>query len=257
MIHLLFTLLLLIPLTGCAGHMTISHEVQLKSSQSIFLAPSKNKTLYVQTRNTSDNPGVTFPALTSRLTQKGYMVVDDPDSAQYLLQTQVVLCNKLKPGQTIDGIIAGGFGGALGSAIGTASALSGGSYSYIPMLGVVGAVAGFAGSKLTEDTVYGCATDVMITERTKEVVEQTLSTQSAQGNAVPQQLPAILGLLGGPSLPTPDAGQTTQHVTETRKGNQRLHQTRIVASDQKMWLSIEEATNLLSQRLEDAIAGLF
>lgn len=43
-------------IVGCAGHMTLSHEVNLTSSNAIFLTPSEEKTIYLQNRNTSDNP---------------------------------------------------------------------------------------------------------------------------------------------------------------------------------------------------------
>jgi len=93
---------------GCAGHMTLSHEVNLTSSNAIFLTPSEKKTIYLQTRNTSDNPNINFGELPNKIKAKGYAIVDNPDKAQYILQSQVVLCNKLKPGQTVDALIAGG-----------------------------------------------------------------------------------------------------------------------------------------------------
>ena len=105
-------------IVGCAGHMTLSHEVNLTSSNAIFLTPSEEKTIYLQNRNTSDNPNINFAELPNKIKAKGYAIVDNPDKAQYILQSQVVLCNKLKPGQTVDALIAGGFGGAIGVAAG-------------------------------------------------------------------------------------------------------------------------------------------
>jgi len=243
--------------TGCAGHMTLSHEVNLSSSNAIFLTPSDEKTIYVQTRNTSDNPNIAFEHLTEKIKAKGYEIVDNPEKAQYILQSQVVLCNKLKPGQTVDALIAGGFGGAIGVAAGSAAALNGAALSNIPILGAVGAVGGFAASKLSEDSIVACVLDAMVQERTKEEIQQSVTTNSMPGSGAPQSQPGFFGFLNQQSVSPPQAGQVTQQISEIRKGNRRFHQARIVASDQKMWLSVPEASKILIEKLEDSLAGLF
>ena len=95
---------------------------------------------------------------------RGYQIVTDPEEAQFLLQVNVVYCDEQKPGTTADTLVAGGFGGTLGATAGTA-ALGGSSFSTIPILGAAGAVGGVGVSKITEDTVYVCATDVQVTEK--------------------------------------------------------------------------------------------
>ena len=52
-------------------------------------------------------------------------------------------------------------------------------------------------------------------------------------------------------------GQVEQGITETRRGKERLHQVRFVSSAQKMWLDLDDATPVLTERLEQGIAGLF
>ena len=244
-------------IVGCAGHMTLSHEVNLTSSNAIFLTPSEEKTIYLQNRNTSDNPNINFAELPNKIKAKGYAIVDNPDKAQYILQSQVVLCNKLKPGQTVDALIAGGFGGAIGVAAGSAAALSGASLSQIPILGAVGAVGGFAASKFSEDSIVACVVDAMVQERTKEEIQQSVTTNSMPVPGTPQSQPGAFGFLNQQSVSPPQAGQVTQQISEIRKGTRRFHQARIVASDQKMWLSVPEASKILSDKLEDSLAGLF
>ncbi|GJL61682.1 MAG: conjugal transfer protein TraT [Nitrospirales bacterium] len=253
----LIILFLTVPMfTACSGHFTLSTQTTLKTSKSVFLKPSSQKTVLVETTNTSDNPNVQFSRLSSILEAKGYQVVTDAEEAQFLLQVNVVYCDEQKPGTTADTLVAGGFGGTLGATAGTAAALSGSSFSTIPILGAAGAVGGVGISKITEDTVYVCATDVQVTEKTKEVVEQTITTQTNHGGKS-LGLSLLGGLFTGRSREGPSVGQVEQGITETRRGKERLHQVRYVASAQKMWLDLEEATPVLTQRLENGIAGLF
>ncbi|WP_447859716.1 complement resistance protein TraT [Nitrospira calida] len=244
-------------LAGCAGHMTLAKEIQVKTSASVFLTPTADKTVHVTTRNTSGNPDVELAGLADRLAAKGYQVVDDPAKAHALLQVNTVYCDKSKPGTTLDTLLAGGFGAAVGSAAGTAAALSGSSFKSIPIAGAVGGLLGAGLAKATEDTVYVCAADVQIIERTEETVQQQVTTNVGP---TPQGVPNPLGLLGGlnmQSLQPPGVPGVSQSVTEVRSGKQRTHQTRVVASAQQMWLDLKEASAALRDRLTEAISGLF
>lgn len=241
---------------GCAGHMTMSKEIQVKTSASVFLEPTNDKTLYVATRNTSGNPDVELVTLKDRLAAKGYQLVDDPAKAHTLVQVNTVYCDKSKPGTTLDTLLAGGFGAAVGSAAGTAAALSGSSVKSIPIAGAVGGLLGAGLAKATEDTVYVCAVDAQLIERTQETVQQQVTTNVGP---TPQSVPNPLGLLGGlnmQSVTPPGVPGVSQSVTEVRSGKQRTHQTRVVASAQQMWLDLKEASTALRDRLTEGIAGL-
>jgi hypothetical protein len=243
-------------LAGCAGHMTVSKEIQVKTSASVFLQPTADKTVFVQTRNTSGNPDVELVGLADRLRAKGYEVVADPAKAHTLVQVNTVYCDKSKPGTTLDTLLAGGFGAAVGSAAGTAAALSGSAARSIPIAGAVGGLVGAGLAKVTEDTVYVCAVDAQLIERTEETVQQQVTTSVAP---TPQAAPTPFGFLGGlnqQSLTPPGVPGVAQSVTEVRSGKQRTHQTRVVASAQQMWLNLKDASEALRERLTDAIAGL-
>jgi len=102
-------------------------------------------------------------------------------------------------------------GGAIGSAAGTAAFLNGASSSNIPILGAAGAILGAGVSKITEDTTYLCATDIQIVEKTKELVTQTITDNTALGNGQPSSAGGILGALfggGQPSLSPPPTLET-------------------------------------------------
>lgn len=53
-----------------------------------------------------------------------------------------------------------------------------------------------------------------ITERTKQVVEQAISTQSTPGSGVPEPQPALFEFLNQQLLSAPNAGHTNQTVQE-------------------------------------------
>jgi hypothetical protein len=252
--------LVMLGLTGCAGHATLTRETQVKISNTIFLRPSKDKTIYLQMRNTSDNPKAILSDLPNKLMTKGYTVVDDPEKAHFIVQANTVFAAKAKPGSTLDSLIAEGFGAGIGGALGTAAVLSGGnSLGWIPGGAVIGAVGGFLASKVTEDTEYAIIGDVQIIEKTKDHVEQVITSQRTPGEGLPTPSTGILGLLGGgtASLSAPTAGQRTESVQEVHRGHERIHTTRLASMAQQMWMSTDEATTDLVQRLTDGVAGLF
>ncbi|RMH31365.1 MAG: hypothetical protein D6690_16450 [Nitrospirae bacterium] len=168
----------------------------------------------------------------------------------------MVYCNKAKAGTTADTLLAAGWGDTIGAVAGTGAFLGGGSPAWIPGLGIGGALAGAAASKLTEDTTYVCAVDVQITERTKDAVQQTI-TQQAAPTPSSRASSVISALIGGTSVAPPTAGSTQQQITETRTGHTLIHQVRFVASTTKMWLDMEETTPALEQRLVQGISGVF
>ena len=87
----------------------------LMNSNSILLPPSAERSVYVQTRNTSENQSVSLTSLSSRLSGKGYQIVKDPTQAGYWLQTQIVYCHQAAAGLSAEAIAKSGFGTGLGS----------------------------------------------------------------------------------------------------------------------------------------------
>ncbi len=211
--------------SGCAGNIVDSN---LSTSNTIFLPPSQANTVYLQNRNMSDNQQVTLTDLGTKIGAKGYTVVNDPETAQYWVQTNIVYCNQEPPDLPMEAMVSGGFGssivGTLGSVLGVAGSMHPVGAASLGILsaaqsavgGLVGSVGGLFGgggssSKQTDERIYACVADIQITERMK---------------------PADSKGLG-------------------------LYQTRMAAGVHQKKLDLAEATPLLQEKLSTAVAGHF
>lgn len=230
--YLALPLLIALPLSAYAGNIK---DTDLISSNNFFLPPSTQKTVFIQARNSSDNQEVSFHDLGSRLVAKGYRIVNDPDSAHYIVLANIVYCNITKPEMPVEAMVASGYGSAFNATLSAMQGLAG----MASMAGPYGAMGGAAASmglsaiqgisdlfsssqsapKMPDDVNYACVADVQITEQ----------------RAVP--------LPGG---------------MRTGTGEERgVYQTRLAADVHQKKLDEAEATPLLQQRLSAAVAGNF
>ena len=229
--------LLSLPLTAYAGNIK---DTDLITSNTFFLPPSTAKTVFIQARNSSDNEGVSLTDLGSRLTAKGYQIIQDPSAAYYIVLANIVYCNITKPEMPVENIVAGGYGSGIGSSImGGLQGLTG----MASMAGPQGAIIGTAASmglsaiegvgsaigslfsgpstpKMHDDVNYACVADLQITE------QRTVA-----------------------SAPAP-----TKSGTGAQPG---VYQTRLAADVHQKKLDEAEATPLLQQRLSASVAGNF
>ena len=236
--YLMLTILLSLPLTAYAGNIK---DTDLITSNTFFLPPSTQKTVFIQARNSSDNQDVSFHDLGSRLTAKGYQVIQDPDVAHYVVLANIVYCNITKTEMPVESIVASGYGGGFGSTmmsglhgltgmasmagpqgalIGTAADMG---LSAVEGIGsAVGSLFGSSSStpKMPDDVNYACVADIQITE---------------QGTT--------------PSVPV---GMKTE--TGRQPG---VYQTRLAADVHQKKLDEKEATPLLQQKLSASVAGNF
>lgn len=114
-------------LTGCAATQTaIEHgslQVSTKQSETVFLDPVFNaqKTVYVSVKNTSDEDVDIAPQLKTALSSHGYKVINNPNSAHYLLQANVLKVGKMSVAAS-QSALGGGYGSAIAGAVaGTAA----------------------------------------------------------------------------------------------------------------------------------------
>ena len=135
--YLALSLLFMLPVTAYAGNIK---DTDLISSNTFFLPPSTHKTVFIQARNSSDNQDVSFHDLGSRLVAKGYQVVNDPDSAQYIVLANIVYCNITKPEMPVEAMVASGYGSAFNTTMGAMQGLA----SMASMAGPYGAMGGAA-----------------------------------------------------------------------------------------------------------------
>lgn len=233
--YVLLWLFIAVPLTAYAGNVK---DTDLIASNTFFLPPSTAKTIYIQTRNSSDNQGVSLNDLGQRLRAKGYEIVQDPAAAHYILLANIVYCNLTKPEMPVETMVASGYGSGFGSSMMSGlNSLTG----MASMAGPQGAVAGAAASmglsaiqgigsavgslfsgpskpKMPDDVNYACVADLQITE------------QDAVGSVPPAK---------------PDAPQPG------------VYQMRLAADVHQKKMNEEEATPLLQQKLSAAVAGNF
>ena len=138
--YILLLLFIAVPLTAHASNIK---ETDLIASNVFFLPPSTAKTVFIQTRNSSDNQGVSLHDLGARLSAKGYEIVQDPSNAHYIVLANIVYCNVTKPEMPVETMVASGYGSGFGSSMMSGlNSLTG----MASMAGPQGALAGAAAS---------------------------------------------------------------------------------------------------------------
>lgn len=232
-------------LTGCARNVV---DTDLLISNTVLLPPSSATAVFIQSRNSSDNQQVILNDLESRLAAKGYHIVTDPDTAQYLLFTNIVYCNQMRPELPVETMVASGygssFGGSLLSGLSNLAGIAGSVAAVHPAAGaglglgqmaigtassVLGGLSGLFGahnpapqSRVSDEIIYACVADLQIIDRSQST--------------------------GGVILAAPKPGSSPPPG---------VYQTRLGASVHQRKLNVEEATPLVQSRLSAAVAGHF
>ncbi|MGP9437892.1 complement resistance protein TraT [Ewingella sp. AOP8-B2-18] len=225
-------------LSGCSAMGTAikkrNLDVKTQMSQTVWLEPSSEKTVYIQVRNTSDKDmGDLQTLLAQDLRAKGYNVTSSPDSAYYWIQANVLKAEKMDLRQA-QGLLSTGYegaaaGAALGAGITAYNSTSGGA---ILGVGLAAGLAGMAADAMVEDTNYTMVTDLQISERSKATVTTDNVAALRQGNS----------------------GVKVQ--TSSEEGNRMKYQTRVVSNANKVNLKFEEAKPVLEAQLAKSVAGI-
>ena len=225
---------------GCAAAQIALEKKDLKvetqMSNTIFLdiETQIKRTVFVDVRNTSDKDIDVKSLLVSKLQAKGYTVTNTPAEAFYILQGSVLYVGKADPSALRESLY-GGYGGALAGAMG--GAVIGGATGSIGMGagigGLAGGVAEMVAGSLVKDVTYTIVTDLMISERSVDKVEQTVQSDLQQG-----------------------MGSKIEQTSKSTVDRKR-YQTRIVSSANKVNLSFEEALNPMLEGLARSISGIF
>ncbi|MFS7282025.1 complement resistance protein TraT [Serratia proteamaculans] len=225
-------------LSGCGAMSTAIQkrnlDVKTQMSETVWLEPSSEKSVYIQIRNTSDKDMSALPSLIARdLNAKGYQVVTSPEAAYYWVQANVLKAEKMDLRQA-QSFLSKGYEGALGgAALGAGiSAYNANSAGTVLGIGLASGLVGMAADALVEDTNYTMVTDLQISEKTTA----TVTTDN------------VAGLKQGTS------GLKVQTATEN--GNRMKYQTRVVSNANKVNLKFEEAKPELEAQLAKSIAGI-
>ncbi|AJI54311.1 complement resistance protein TraT [Francisella philomiragia] len=185
------TSILSISVSSCttAGNV-ISHKdlnVQSKMSETIFLDPVKqsHKVVLVSVKNTSGSDTVHLKDdIVRDLEKNGWKITNDPDSAYYMIQVNILQAGEAKDKADVMSNIETGFGSVVGGGlIGTGVGLATGSYQTGGLVGVTAMGADYIGSKLTEDKAFSVITDVQISQKINGKVSETTQANLSQGNA--------------------------------------------------------------------------
>ena len=226
-------------LCSCAATQTAlehgSLQVSTKQSETIFLDPVSNaqKTVYVSVKNTSDEEIDIAPQLKTALSSHGYQVVNNPNSAHYLLQANVLKIGKMSVAAS-QSALGGGYGSAIAGAVaGTAAGSFTQSNTGMIAGGLAGGVIGLAADSLVKDVNYTMITDVQISERVGKGVKVNEQFQSHLKN-----------------------GSATV-TSQTRDSQYQRYRTRVVSNADKVNLKFSDARASLEQGLVKVISGIF
>lgn len=217
--------------TGCSNVIRSG----LMNSNTVFLDPNTNRTVYTQLRNASENQHVTLSEVNTKLSVKGYQLVQDPEQANYWIQAKVIYCHRAADGATPEGVAKAGPGAGISSG-GTTMMSAGGDESGMGMAGMpdmgammrqamamsggragFGGMSGFSGMQPPpkEDGVtYLCVADVQITDRKiGKSIGQRAGAQSSGSAKV--QLMRMVGHVRQKSLDIPEATPIVQEKIST------------------------------------------
>jgi hypothetical protein len=232
-------------LTSCAAvHTSIAKkdlDVQTKMSDTIFLDPVEpdQRTVYLNIRNTSDKTNFDIATPVSKVLQgKGYTVTNNPKTAHYWLQVNVLSVDKASP-TAAEAALGAGYGGAItGAAVGAATGAALAGWEGLGIGGLAGAAFGIAdtiASAAVKDVVYMAISDVEISERAEAgvMIRQDNQQDAKQG-------------IGG-----------ARRQTSSKVSNMQKYRTRVVSTANKVNLQYDEAANDLTNGLTRAISGLF
>ncbi|EBJ2068815.1 complement resistance protein TraT [Salmonella enterica] len=225
-------------LSGCGAMSTAikkrNLEVKTQMSQTIWLDPSSERTVYLQVKNTSDKDMSELQSLISRdIKAKGYTLVTSPEKAYYWIQANVLKADKMDLRES-QGWLNRGYEGALsGAAFGAGiTAYNSNSAGATLGVGLAAGLAGMAADAMVEDINYTMITDVQIAERTKTTV-------------ITDNLTALRQETSGAKI-----------QTSSESGNQNKYQTRVVSNANKVNLKFEEAKPVLEEQLAKSIANI-
>jgi hypothetical protein len=241
-LRLIFVLLLTVSLMGLTSCAQTMHAIEnakmtvtVKMSDTIFLDAAtlaKNRKAYIRITNTSDMQEIAFEGLLrDKLSQRGIILVNDPSEAGYVIQANVLYMDYEKKGLTADGMLAGGYGGAvLGAVMGGDWK---GSLAGATIGGVAGSLIGGAiGAAFKVETFFGTV-DVQIQERVEGGVRGTMTTDAQQGSSTRLQ--------------------TEREI----RSDYQTYRTRIVAKATQTNIDRVEAARIISERLAQQISGMF
>lgn len=240
-------------LSGC---LTTSLQTNSTMSQSIFLDPvaKEKRVVFLNIKNTSSYQIHLEHKLKSSLEAKGYQISDDLENSTYILSTNVLYCDKKQENNTAGGALAGGAVGAGISAYNSSSA--GGAIA----AGAAGALLGGLLAKMSEDTIYQMQVDVNIKQKIQNKVLNQNTNINSQASVRDKKASGFLNSFGG-NVRNEKVGQLNANLASSTQQSYESdyveRSTIILAEAVKTGLKLEEASEILEDKIAAQIAGLF
>jgi len=231
-------------LVGCA---TIPEAIEYrqlytnyKMSDTIFLditkkEKAKYRNVYVDVRNTSQlqevNPEALKQVITEKLRAKGYNVISDPTSADYILQVNILYFDYYRKTAAKEGAVEGALVGGL------AGGLAGGRDVEALILAALGAGAGYLGGALIGSAIkietFAGVVDIQIMEKADNPVVGKIITQAKQGTS------------------------TTLQTEQTYQSQYQTYRTKLAVTATQTNLKRDVASQEVTEKLSQQIAGIF
>lgn len=219
-------------LSGC---LTTSLQTNSTMSQSIFLdsVAKEKRVVFLNIKNTSSCQIHLEHKLKSNLEAKGYQISDDLENSTYILSTNVLYCDKKQENNTAGGAIAAG---------------------------AIGALLGGLLAKVSEDTIYQMQVDVNIKQKIQnKVLNQNVNINS-QASVRDKKASGFLNSFGG-NVRNEKIGQLNANLASSTQQSYESdyveRSTIILAEAVKTGLKLEEASEILEDKIAAQIAGLF
>lgn len=243
----LATVLIAGVLAGCAATETMlakkDLDVQAKTSTAVFVdaVPKEKRTIFLDIKSgVMEFDRRQFKDFVKeQFTQNndnGYVIVDDPDAAQFHMVAYVLNLEKTSP-TAAEQSLNKGYVGASASAGALAGAVANDRNRYTGAAsgGLLGGAAEFVSGNLVKDVFYMLVCDVQITEKAKAGV------MVRKDSAINAKIS--------------DAGSSKQTVSEV--SNVKEYRTRIVTTANQVNLKLQDAEKQMFQKTAYAMAGFF
>ncbi len=232
----------LLELSGCSALSTaVEHhkmKIQSKMSNSVFLDPvsDKDKTIYVQIRNTTSEK---LPELKTKLETDlkdgGWKVIHDVAKAHDMVQINVLQAGQAKDPKSVWVVLTDGYGSAI-----VAGTLAGLAVDHarhnlgvdLVLGGVVGLGAWFV-DEMVKDVTYSVITDVQISVRMHGKVREKIKSNLKQGSST-------------------HVFQVYDHQSHWLR-----YRTRVASLADKMNLKFKAAKPRLAKQIATEVSGIF
>ncbi|WP_267524719.1 complement resistance protein TraT [Campylobacter sp. MG1] len=246
----------LIAMSLFSGCVTTNLQTNATMTQSIFIDPvaKDKKLIFLNIKNTSGQNINLESKLKYMLEQKGYIVVDNPENAIFILSTNVLYCNKKKENNA-----------GIGAGIGAGTGLGVAAYNSNSMTGAVAttgaiALAGGLIGKLTEDTIYQMQVDVNIKQKATGKVLASTGTTQGQSSVNDSKRAGFMNSLAG-NVHSDNSGHLNSNMVQSNSQSYETNyiekNTMMFAEAIKIHLKLEEAIPVLEDKIANQISGLF